>query len=207
MVDDRAPLGLLIAALGAAVLAVSVFTPWYGVSITRTGAVNAQQEITVVARQYGSPSLQAQVRGIGEQFNSLVGRQLVTVTARQSMGHVSTILLALAGVALLASLLRLADMHGLLMASGGQVALLGGLAAGVVLLRMLWRPNGAVNFISLSLSWGIWLALLSASVIVIGGLIAGSARTDHRRRHKVGPGPPPIGRDVASPNALARVRP
>jgi hypothetical protein len=207
MVDDRAPFGLLIAALGAAVLAVSVFSPWYGVSITPTGVASAKQELAVVARQYGNSELQSRVRGIGDQFNSLVGRQLTTVTARQTMGRTSTILLALAGIALLASLLRLADMHGALMASGGQVALLGALASAVVLFRMVWRPHGPVNFISLSLSWGILLALASAGLIVIGGLIAGSARTDRGRRHKVGPGPPPLGRDTSSPDALARVRP
>jgi hypothetical protein len=51
MNDDRAPLGLLIAALGAAVLAVSVFLPWYGVSITASGAASAQQELATVAQQ------------------------------------------------------------------------------------------------------------------------------------------------------------
>jgi hypothetical protein len=207
MVDGHAPLGLLIAALGAAVLAVSVFSPWYGVSITRSGVNTVQQELTVVAHQYGNADLRTRARGVGEQFNSLVGRQLTTVTARQSLGREGTILLALAGIALLASLLRLADMRGTLMASGSQVALLGWLAGGIVVFRMLWRPHGPVNFISLSLSWGIWLALLGSGVIVTGGLIAGSARTDWRRRPKHGPGPPPIGRDVASPNALARVKP
>jgi hypothetical protein len=122
------------------------------------------------------------------------------------MGRGSTILLALAGVALLASLFRLADMRGLLAASGGQVALLGGLAAGLVLFRMVFRPHGGVNFVSLSLSWGIWLALLSAGTVVAGGLIAGTARTHWRRRPKVGPGPPPIGRDLASADAIARRR-
>jgi len=58
MVDDRAPLGLLIAALGAAVLAVSVFLPWYGVSITASGAASAQQELSTVAQQYGNASFQ-----------------------------------------------------------------------------------------------------------------------------------------------------
>jgi hypothetical protein len=204
MVVDRAPLGLLVAALGAAVLALSVFAPWYGVSITPTGVLTAQQELTAVAHQYGNASLRTRMNGIEARFSSLAGRQLTTVTARQTMGRTSTILLALAGIALLASLLRLADMRGLLMASGGQVALLGVLAAGIVFFRMLYRPHGGVNFISLSLSWGIWLAFASAGVVVAGGLIAGTLKTDWRRRPKVGPGPPPIGRDLASADALAR---
>ncbi len=128
------------------------------------------------------------------------------MSARQSMRHLSTILLALAGVALLASVLRLADMRGALRASGNQVALLGALAAGVVLYRMVLPPDPAVGLVALSLTWGIWLALLSAAVVVAGGLIAGSARTDWRRRPKVGPGPPPLGRDVASPLSGFRAR-
>ena len=207
MVIDRAPLGLLISTLGAAVLALSVFAPWYGVSITAEGTAVAQQEIVAIARQYGNTAFQARANGLGPRFNQLAERQLATVDAHQSLKHVSEILLALAGIALLASLLRLADMRGMLAASGGQVALLGGLAAAVVLFRMLKRPDPAASLISLSLGWGIWLALLSAGVVVTGGLIAGTARTDWRRRPKVGPGPPPIGRDVASPLAMFRERP
>jgi hypothetical protein len=207
MISDRAPIGLSIAALGAALLAISVFTPWYGVSITATGAATAKQQLTFVAQQYGNAAFQLKAHKIGRQFDSLAGKQLTTVSARQTMWRASTIILALAGIALLASLLRLADMRGMLAASGGQVALLGGLAAGVVLYRMYWRPDPAVNFVALSLSWGIWLAWFSATIVVAGGLVAGSARTDWRRRRKVGPGPPPLGRDVSSPLAGFKSRP
>lgn len=207
MGDQRAPLGLLIAALGAAVLAVSVFQPWYGVSITASGAATAKQQLALIAREYGNATLQAKAHGVGARFDSLAGRQLATVSAHQTMGHVSLILLALAGVALLASVFRLADLRGPLAASGGQVALLGSLAVGTVLFRMIRPPDPAASLLSLSLSWGIWLALLSAAVVVAGGLIAGTARTDWRRRPKVGPGPPPLGRDVASPLAVFRDRP
>jgi hypothetical protein len=204
--SDRAPLGLLIAVLGAAVLAISVFQPWYGVSIVASGGATARQELAVVAHDYGNPAIET--RPNGARVGSLAGRQLATVSAHQTMKHVSLILLGLAGIALLASVLRLADMRGALRASGSQVALLGGLAAGVVVFRMVRPPDPAVNLVSLSLSltWGIWLALLSAALVVAGGLIAGSARTDWRRRPKVGPGPPPLRRDIASPLATARAR-
>jgi hypothetical protein len=202
MGHERAPLGLLIAALGAAVLAISVFQPWYGVSITASGAANAKQELAAVARDYGNATFQTRVNKLGARFDSLAGRELATVSARQSMKNVSTILLALASIALLASVLRLADMRGMLAASGGQVALLGSLAAGTVLFRMYRPPDPAVNLVSLSPSWGIWLALLSAGGVIVGGLIAGTARTDWRRRPKVGPGPPSLGRDVASPLSM-----
>jgi hypothetical protein len=202
---ERAPLGLLIAALGAAVLAISVFAPWYGLNITTSGATVAQQELAAVARQYGNTNFQTRANRIESQFGSLAGHRLATVSARQTMKRVSTILLALAGIALLAALLRLADMPGLLMASGSQVALIGGLGAAVVVFRIVRRPDVPLNLLSLSLSWGIWAALLGAAAVMTGGLIAGTARTDWRRRPKVGPGPPPIGRDVASP--LAGFRP
>ena len=142
MVDDRAPLGLLIAALGAAVLAVSVFLPWYGVSITASGAASAQQELSTVAQQYGNASFQTGASQFGAEFSSLAGRQLATVSAHDVLKDISPILLVLAAVSLLASLLRLAGVAGLLDAGGGQIALAGGTAALFVLFRMLARPGG-----------------------------------------------------------------
>ncbi|HEY2353999.1 MAG TPA: hypothetical protein VGH79_03760 [Gaiellaceae bacterium] len=213
MDHDHAPVGLLISALGAAVLAISVFQPWYGVSITATGATTAQQQLAAVAERYGNATLQAQAHTVGAQFESLTGRQLFTVSAHQTMGHVSTILLVLAGIALLASLLRLANLRGLLYATGSQIALLGGMAALVVLFRMLLRPAAATSSISFSLSWGIVLALGSASAIAVGGLIAGSDRTIHRAGTRRGPGAPPlmappsraeIAREALSPPANRR---
>src|SRR2546421_385501 len=113
MVEDRAPVGLLVAALGAVVLALSVFAPWYGVRITASGATTARQELAVVAKQYGNPALQTQAIRLGSQFSSLTERQVATVSAHQASKRVSLILLGLAGVALLASLLRLAGTRGL----------------------------------------------------------------------------------------------
>ena len=89
----------------------------------------------------------------------------------------SLILLALAGIALLASLLRLAGMRGLLFATGSQITLLGVLAFADVFFRILWRPGaGGEHFVSLSLHWGIFLALLSAAAIA-GGLIVSQILT------------------------------
>jgi len=207
MVEDRAPFGLLIAALGAAVLAISVFAPWYGLSITQSGATAARQQLVSAARKYGNTTLQTKAHVQGERFNLLVGRRLATVSAHQALSHVSLILLVLAAVALLASLLRLADTRGLLFATGGQIALLGVLGVAVVGWRILRPPGAAGELISLSPTWGIWLALLSAATVVGGALVAGTGQTHRRTRPKVGPGPPPLGRDVASPQALSRVRP
>ena len=192
MDDDHAPVGLLIAALAAVVLALSVFTPWYGVTITASGAAAAQTELTIAAKQYGNADFQTQAHILKAKFGSIAGRQVATVSARQSMKRVSLILLVLAGIALLASFLRLADMRGLLFATGSQIALLGGLAFSVVFFRMLVRPGAAPELISLSLNWGIYLALLSAAAVAVGGLMAGSDRASNRVSPKHGPGPPTL---------------
>jgi hypothetical protein len=47
----------------------------------------------------------------------------------------------------------------------------------------LLTPPGAQGLVSLSLSWGIWLALLSAAAIVGGGILAASSQS---RRHPAG---------------------
>jgi hypothetical protein len=183
MVDDRPQLGFLIAALGGAVLAVSVFLPWYGVSITASGAAAAQQQLATVAQQYGNTTLQAGASELGAEFSSLAGHQLTTVSGHEALKDISPILLVLAGISLLASLLRLAGITGLLEAGGGQIAIAGGVAALFVLYRMLVPPGAATDLVSLSLSWGIWLALLSAAAIVVGGFLSASSQS---RRHPAG---------------------
>jgi hypothetical protein len=183
MADDRAPLGLLIAALGAAVLAISVFQPWYGVSITASGAASAQQELATVAQQYGNTAFQTGASQVGAMFSSVAGRQLASVSAHDVSKDISRILLVLAVVSLLAALLRLAGVTGLFDASGGQIALAGSMAALLVLYRMLERPGAQSDLVSLSLSWGIWLALLGAAAIVAGGFLAGSAQPRRRPVH------------------------
>jgi hypothetical protein len=183
MVDDRVPLGFLISALGAAVLAVSVFLPWYGVSITASGAASAQQELATVAQQYGNASFQTGASAVGAEFGAIAGRQLATVSAHDVLKDLGPLLLLLAALALLASLLRLAGITGL-GAGGGQIALAGGAAALLVLFRMLERPGAqAAGLVSLSLAWGVWLALLGAAAIVAGGFVAGSAQTRRRPAH------------------------
>ncbi len=187
MVDDRAARGLLIAALGAAVLAVSVFLPWYGVSITAAGATSAQEQLASAAQQYGNTTFQTAASEVGATFGSLAGRQLATVSAHDVLKDLSPMLLVLAGAALLASLLRLAGIPGLLEAGGGQIALAGSAAALCVLFRMLAPPNAQTDLVSLSLSWGVWLALLGAVAIVVGGLVSGSSQTRRRPAHDYWP--------------------
>lgn len=164
---NRPPQGLLLSALGAAVLAVSMFLPWYSVSITASGAAAAQQQFTTVAQQFGNSSAQAMADQIGAGFSSVAGRPLATVTAHEALKDISVVVLLLAALALLASLLRLADV---VEVGGDQIALVGFVAILCILYRMLSPPGTDTGLISMSLSWGSWLALVAAIAIVGGAL-------------------------------------
>ena len=172
MLDNRPPRGLLLSALGSAVLAVSMFLPWYSVSITATGAAAAQQQFANAAQQYGNPTMQAMAAQIGAGFTAVAGHPLATVSAHQALKDLSVVILLLAGVALLASLLRLADIVEI---GGDQIALLGFAATLCVLFRILSPPGFHTDLVSLSLSWGSWVALLAAVAIVGGALWTPSA--------------------------------
>ena len=172
LVDDRPSRGLLLSALGSAVLAVSVFLPWYSVSITPAGAAAAQQQFTSAAQQYGNTAMQALAGEIGARLGSVAGRPIVTLSAHQALQDLSVVVLLLAGLSLLASLLRLADV---VEVSGDQIALVGFAAALCVLFRMLSPPGSHGGLVSFSLSWGSWLSLVAAAAIVGGGLWSPSA--------------------------------
>jgi hypothetical protein len=180
MVEKRASSGLLASALGAAVLAVSMFLPWYSVSITPAGAAAAQEQFAAVAQQYGNANLQTMANQIGAQFSSVAGRPVATVSAHQALKDISKILLLLAGVALLASLLELADV---VEVGGGQIALVGFAAVLCVLFRMLSPPGTQAGLISLSLGWGSWVALGAAAAIVGGALWTPFAGQSGRAEH------------------------
>jgi hypothetical protein len=176
----------LISALGAAVLAVAVFLPWYGVSVTAAGTASAQHDLVSVAQQYGNAAFQTEASRVGAEFNSLAGRQLVTLSAHQVLKDIGPMLLVLAGVSLLASLLGLAGFTGLPWAGGGQIALAGSAAVLCVFFRMLEPPNPQTGLVSLSLKWGILLALLGAAAIVVGGLLSPSGQTRGRPARSYG---------------------
>lgn len=170
MVEDRLRLGSLISAVGAALLAVSVFLPWYGVTLTASGAASAQQALNNVAQQYGNSTFQTQAKVIGLGFGAFTGHQLTTLSAHQALKYINVILLILAAIAFLVTLLRLAGASESIQTGGSQVAFVGLLATVCVLFRMVERPAPLEGVFSLSLSWGIWLALAGSVAIVIGSL-------------------------------------
>lgn len=140
MVEDRLRLGSLISAIGAALLAVSVFLPWYGVSLTAGGAASAQQALNNVAQQYGNATLQVQAKAIGLGFGAFTGHQVTTLSAHQALKYLNVILLILAAIAFLAALLRLARVSEPTRTGGSQIAFVGLLATVCVLFRMVERP-------------------------------------------------------------------
>lgn len=171
MAGDRSRYGLAVSALGAIVLAVSVFLPWYGISFTATGAAFAQHMGDQVAAQYGNASLQAYMASLHPDFSALAGQQLGAVSAHQVLHVLNVVLLIAAGLALLDALLPLARTGGAMPAgAGGSVVVLGAVAGMCVLYRMIDPPAPAGGLMSLSLREGAWLALLGSLAMLVGGL-------------------------------------
>lgn len=176
MVEHRLRLGPLLSAVGAPLLAVSVFLPWYSVSFTASGVASAQQALNSAAQQFGNASFQGLASTVGAQFNGLAGRSVATLSAHDALKYISVLLLILAAIAFVAALLRIARGSGSSHADGSQIALVGILAILCVLFRMVERPGSEQDVLSLSLSWGIWVALASSAAIVIGALWPTEAR-------------------------------
>ena len=172
MAQSRAPRGLLVAAIGAAILGVAVFEPWYGVSITPAGAAALQQRLTSEGQAFGNAEAQAIMSQAGARIQSMTGRQIVTLSAHQVLKDMSPLLLLLGAAALVISLLRLA---GIVDAGGGWIAACGFVAALCILFRLFDPPNPAAGYLSLSLSWGGWLSLLGALAVALGGAWSPSA--------------------------------
>jgi len=150
MAGDRPRYGLLISALGAIVLAVSVFLPWYGVSFTAAGIAFAQQAGDQAAAQFGNATLQSYMGEFHANLSSLAGHQFTALSAHQALKDLNVVLLLLAGAAIVIALLALAGA-GFSSASSpdghrGPLALLGIVAAVCVLFRIVDPPTPAGNF-------------------------------------------------------------
>jgi hypothetical protein len=171
MAGDRSRYGLLVSALGAIMLAVAVFLPWYGVSLTPTGISFVQQLGDQFATQFGNATLQSYVGAFHGSLAGLAGQQLGAVSAHQVLKDSNVLLLVLAGLAMLDALFPLARAAAVVPdGAGGAVVLLGGLACACVLYRMIVPPTPAGGIVALSLREGPWLALLGSMMMVLGGV-------------------------------------
>ena len=172
VVENRIRVGPLAAIVGAALLALSVFQPWYRLGLTAAGANSAREALNNVATQFGNAAFQDQVHSLGSRFSALAGQQLVTLSAEQTLHQIHIVLLILAAGTFLAALLPLVDASQVNRASGDRIALLGLAATICVLFRMVARPVAQEEMLSLSLAWGAWLAFASSLAIVAGGLMS-----------------------------------
>ena len=162
MTGDRPRYGLLVSALGAVLLAVSVFLPWYGVSFTTTGIAFAQQAGDQAAAQFGNATLQSYLGEFHANLASLAGHQFAALSAHQALKDLNVVLLLLAGAGF--SSASASEGH------RGPLVLLGIVAAACVLFRIVDPPAPAGEFLALSLREGAWLALLGSAAIVVGAL-------------------------------------
>jgi hypothetical protein len=165
MTTERSRYGLLMSSLGAALLAGSLFLPWYRVSVTAAGA----SSLGHAAGHVGG--LQGYIASLHGTIAALAGQPVGAVTAEQALSALPVILLVLAGLALLDTMVPLARASSPIPAgAGGAVVLLGIVASGCVLYRMMAPPSPAGEMVALSLREGAWLSLLGALMVALGGL-------------------------------------
>ena len=174
MTEARGKEGLIVSALGAAGLGASVFLPWYHLTLTSAGVAAAQQGVNQAVQQFGSPLLQGLAGNLANSFNGLAGHSIGTVSAHQVLKVIGVLLLILSAIALVATLLRLADMAQA--PAGLHIASVGVTAALFVIYRIAVPPQADGDYVSVSVSWGAWVALLSCAAIAVGSVWSTPAR-------------------------------
>src|SRR6185437_180131 len=108
MTGERSRYGLLVSSLGAALLAGSLFLPWYAVSVTQSGAGSLGKVGTSLAAHVGSGALTGGAGGLHGTLAALAGEKVGALTAEQALSALSVVLLVLAGLSLLDALVPLA---------------------------------------------------------------------------------------------------
>ena len=164
---------MTVAVLDSVALGVSVFLPWYHLTLTDSGVAAAQQGLDQAFQQLNDPHLQGLATNLKDSFSGLAGHSMGNVSAHQSLKVISVVLLVLAAISFVAALLRLAD--GAPNLGGGQIAAVAATAAIFVIYRMAVVPQAQGGYVSVSVTWGAWVALASCAAIILGAL--SSART------------------------------
>jgi hypothetical protein len=169
--ESRSTYGLLVAAIGAVLLAVAVFLPWYGVSFNAHAIAAAEQAGEQFAAQYGNAALQSHLGSLHTSLTGLVNHEVFALSAHQALSTLNVVLLIIAGLGLLIALLALAGPASASSeANRVPLALLGLLGAVCVAFRMVDRPSPAGELILLSLREGAWLALLGCICMAVGAM-------------------------------------
>ena len=159
-----------VSALGAIVLAVSVFLPWYGVSFTADGVAYAQQLSEQVASQYGNADAAVLRRRRCTRLSAgSPGSSSRPSSAHQVLQDMNVVLLVLAGLGCSIALLALAALGRPRRPTAARSALLGSVAAVCVLYRMVDAAHAGRR---------------AARAVAARGRVAGAARLagDDRRR-------------------------
>jgi hypothetical protein len=166
---ERPRYGQVASALGALLLAISVFLPWYGVSFTAGGLAYAQKIGNQVASQYGNATLQSYMSSLHTSLSGYVGHDFVSLSAHQALKTLSVVMLIVAGLGCVIALFGLAGSAAA-ESNRGALGLLGAVAGVCVLYRMVAPPAPAGELLALSLREGAWLALIGALAMVAGAL-------------------------------------
>jgi hypothetical protein len=171
MGDSRAGYRLVVAALGAVLLAVAVFLPWYGVSFTAHGVAFVQQVGDQATAQYGNAALKSYLGTFHASLAGLAGHEFLALSAHQALKQINVVLLIVAGLGVVIALVGLAGQESSAEANRGPLALLGALAAALALFRILVAPSApGEGLVALSVREGGWLALLGAAAMIGGAL-------------------------------------
>jgi hypothetical protein len=159
MVGERSRYGLWVSALGAIVLAASVFMPWYRVAGAAGVSAVAGVAGALSGPAHASVAAQASVH-------------MLTLDGYRSLSGLSVVLLAIAALAMLDVLLPLLRGRGPVpVGAGGAVVLLGAVAGACALYRMIDPPSAVVQALGVSsLREGVWLALIGSVTVMLGGL-------------------------------------
>jgi hypothetical protein len=171
MADSRSTGRHLLAALGAILLAISVFLPWYGISFTAQGIAYTQQVGDQVAGEFGNATLQSYMGAFHTSVAGLGGHEFLSVSAHQALSSISVVLLILAALSILIELFALAGpASAYAEANRAGIALLAAVASVLVIFRMVDRPDPSGGLLALSLREGVWLALLGSLAMLLGAL-------------------------------------
>ncbi|HWK18566.1 MAG TPA: hypothetical protein VNR66_14030 [Solirubrobacteraceae bacterium] len=157
MPTGRRPWAHAIAAFGGLGLLLSLWLPWYSFQIP-AGVLNQAEQ---AGSQFGAlaPLIQR-----GADLLRQLGPQHLTAW---DVFHQIDVALAVAAV--LAAALAALALTGRATGVSAVIAVAGGVAASLILYRLL-KPPGPSEI--LHPAWGLWFALAGAGAIVVGGLLS-----------------------------------
>ncbi|HYB23622.1 MAG TPA: hypothetical protein VED41_07485 [Solirubrobacteraceae bacterium] len=146
-----------MSAVGAAALIASLLTPWYEVGIRARAQVGASAHAAS------------------------------TIDAFGALHHLTVVLLVIGVLAMLdvtaPQLRRGGPVPG---GAGGSVVLLGAVAAGLTLYRMIDLPTLAGEELALAVREGAWLALIGSVTMMLGGMWPRYVTSAQRRSMRPG---------------------